>query len=258
MFRFELDYYGVKISKTITSMDQLLGLALEVGPFFKVCVRDLRPGAPIPTAVGIWHIDEGSATPHFNIHVDGGDGRLVLIPLTSYATSWRFVSLPSTNTTAATGTTSTSHAATQPAAGANLTVVQPCPPGTASTSHIERPHDASTVVAYEARRNIFVGSREGSYTGIDNRNTLNLNKVQYPNFDTAPPNSPASMSTTSSVSHDTSEERDYSPELNDESFEPVIVQRATSGNMRQMAFRGRRRGPCTLPDPEITAKRSKF
>ena len=70
-----------------------MGITISLGPFVKVGIRDLRPDATYHTTVGIHQQEPGKPRPPFQIPLDGGDGNLSLVPISSDIFGWKRVTV---------------------------------------------------------------------------------------------------------------------------------------------------------------------
>ena len=88
-FRLEIEYFGLKVSQEIDRLEDLLGMTLALGPYVKIGLRDLAANAPIHTTVALYQPSQGSKPPPFSKKIDGGDGSLLLVPVSTANVGWR-------------------------------------------------------------------------------------------------------------------------------------------------------------------------
>ena len=79
--KLEIEFFGLKFSKELEKLEDVLGMTLSLWPFVKVGIRDLRPQATYRTTVAIHQQVPGEPNPPFQISLDGADGTLRLVPL---------------------------------------------------------------------------------------------------------------------------------------------------------------------------------
>ena len=92
-YKLEIEYFGLKFSKDLEKLEDILGMTLSLGPFVKVGVRDLRPQATYHTTVGIHQQVPGDPRPPFQIPLDGADGTLSLVPISMEVFGWRRITV---------------------------------------------------------------------------------------------------------------------------------------------------------------------
>ena len=148
-FRLEVEYFGLKVSREVEKLDDLVGLTLALGPFVKIGIRDLTPSASIHTTVALYQPTQGSKPPPFSKTIEGGDGTLLLVPVVSANVGWRRIIING-NAQAASAN-----------ANASLSSQMPNPP---------------FVAGYDARRNVFL--RGALQSGAASVNVANSNKNQ--------------------------------------------------------------------------------
>ena len=73
-YKLEIEFFGLKFSKKLEKLEDVLGMTLSLGPLIKVGIRDLRPQATYHTTVAIHQQGPGEPNPPFQISLDGADG----------------------------------------------------------------------------------------------------------------------------------------------------------------------------------------
>ena len=93
LYKLKIEFFGLKFSKELEKLEDVLGITLSLGPFVKVGLRDLRPQTTYHTTVGIHQQVPGDPQPLFQIPLDGANGSLSLVPIAMKIFGWRYLTV---------------------------------------------------------------------------------------------------------------------------------------------------------------------
>ena len=92
LFKLEVEYFGVKVHKDLEKLEDVVRITLSLGPYVKFGIRDTT-NASIHTKVALYQPSNGSRLPPFSMPIGGGDGSLLLVPVSTANIDWRHIIL---------------------------------------------------------------------------------------------------------------------------------------------------------------------
>ena len=92
-YKLEIEFFGLKFSKELEKLEDVLEITLSLGPFVKMAIRDLRPQATYDTTVAIHLQVLGEPKTLFQISLDAADGTLSQVPLAMEVFGWRRITV---------------------------------------------------------------------------------------------------------------------------------------------------------------------